>query len=70
MMGGFNALFFISHLKTGFHRVLYIQMYMFYLHNNTVIKKSKCFPGRPFSLTMCKGSHLHISQCTMKQSKR
>lgn len=28
---------FISQLKTGFHSVLYIQMYIFYLHNNTVI---------------------------------
>lgn len=38
---GFNTSFFISQLKTGFHSVLYIQMYMFYLHNNTVIFKKK-----------------------------
>lgn len=34
----FNTSYFlISHHKTGFHSVLYIQMYMFYLHNNTII---------------------------------
>lgn len=52
---------FISQLKTGFYSVLYIQMYMFYLHNNSYFKKKLMFSWKSLQFNVQSVMSLHQS---------